>query len=116
MWSLLDPVGPEVISAFGADVLGSPLHLLIDLPHHWDMLGTVHVSFVDCDDHPPLEVASVLTDEIHEHRVPEYSVCGRTTLHKSHEVIMLDYARASVHVKTDPILFEIDEHQSDMRI
>jgi len=29
---------------------------------------------------------------------------------------VLDYARASVHVKTDPVLPEVDEHQSDMRI
>ena len=45
--SLLDSVGPEVISAFGTDVVGSPLHLVVDLLHQWDMFGTVHVGFVD---------------------------------------------------------------------
>ena len=55
------------------------------------------------------------TDEVREHRVTEHSVRGGMSLHKSHELVVLD-TRAAIHVKTDPVLREIDEHQADMRV
>ncbi len=101
-------LGLEVVAAFDAHIVRSPLDLFMDLLHARNVLGAMYVRFRDRYHNPPLRTAPrrrrhIPADGFRRRCIPK-------------ELIILNDSGASIDMETDLAFDEIHEEKPHMRI